>query len=162
MSDGNIKSTLLFFILISISVVTIQFEYAKSQTITSTDPKQILKEFKIGKDSIQKDIQINFNQLINEVKTQLNFNSVDSHLSLASLYFVNGKISEGLSELEIANKEWKNSSITIINAGNEFVSIGKNNSTNMSDSTRQILDHFGNILINMGKKIEDLRLELAK
>lgn len=92
--------------------------------------------------------------MINEVKTQLNFNSVDSHLSLVSLYFVNGKISEGLSELEIANEEWKNASITISNAGNEFVSISKNNSTNMSDSTRQILDHFGNILINMGNKIE--------
>lgn len=120
-------------------MVTIQVEYAVSQTIASTYPKQILKEFKTGKDAIQKDTRISFNQLINELKIQLNFNSVDSNLSLISLYFVNRKISEGSSELKIANKEWKNSSITIINAENKFGYIGKNNSTNMSNSTRQIL-----------------------
>ena len=160
--DVYTKSTLLVLIVLSLSVSIMHFENSKAQTISSsTDPKELLKEFKTGKDIIQKDIQINFNQLINEVKSQLNFSSVDSHLSLASQYFVNGRISEGLSELKSANEEWKNSSMTIIKIGSDFISIAKNNSTSMNDSTEEILDNFGNILINIGKKIENLRIQLS-
>jgi hypothetical protein len=81
--DVYTKSTLVVLIVLNISISIIHFENAKAQTISSTDPKELLKEFKTGKDTIQKDIQINFNQLINEIKSQLNFSSVDSHLSLA-------------------------------------------------------------------------------
>jgi hypothetical protein len=155
------KSTLVFLIVLSLSISIIHFENTKAQTIGSTDPKELLKEFKAGKDSIQKDIQINFNQLINEVKSQLNFSSVDSHLSSASQNFINGKIPEGLSELKSANEEWKNSSMTIIKIGGDFISMAKNNSTSTNDSTREILDNFGNILVNIGKKIENVRIQLS-
>jgi len=159
--DAYTKSTLAFLVILTLSISIIHFENAKAQTISSTDPKKLLKEFKTGKDAIQNDIQINFNQLINEVKSQLNFSSVDSHLSLASQNFINGRISEGLSELKSANEEWKNSSMTIIKIGSDFISIAKNNSTSMNDSTKEILDNFGNILINIGKKIENLRIQLS-
>jgi hypothetical protein len=159
--DVYTKFTLLFLIVLNLSISIIHFENSKAQTISPTDPKELLKEFKTGKDSIQKDIQINFDQLINEVKSQLNFSSVDSHLSLASQNFINGKIAEGLSELKSANEEWKNSSMTIIKIGGDFISIAKNNSTSMNDSTREILDNFGNILVNIGKKIENLRIQLS-
>jgi len=159
--DAYTKSTLAFLVILSLSISIIHFENAKAQTISSTDPKKLLKEFKTGKDAIQNDIQINFNQLINEVKSQLNFSSVDSHLSLASQNFINGRISEGLSELKSANEEWKNSSMTIIKIGSDFISIAKNNSTSMNDSTKEILDNFGNILINIGKKLENLRIQLS-
>jgi hypothetical protein len=159
--DAYTKSTLAFLVILSLSISIIHFENAKAQTISSTDPKKVLKEFKTGKDAIQNDIQINFNQLINEVKSQLNFSSVDSHLSLASQNFINGRISEGLSELKSANEEWKNSSMTIIKIGSDFISIAKNNSTSINDSTKEILDNFGNILINSGKKIENLRIQLS-
>ena len=159
--DVYTKSTLGFLIVLSLSISIIHFENAKAQTIGSTDPKELLKEFKTGKDAIQNDIQTNFNQLINEVKSQLNFTSVDSHLSSASQNFINGKISEGLSELKSANEEWKNSSMTIIKIGSDFISIAKNNSTSTNDSTREILDNFGNILVNIGKKIENLRIQLS-
>jgi len=159
--DAYTKFTLAFLVILSLSISIIHFENAKAQTISSTDPKKVLKEFKTGKDAIQNDIQINFNQLINEVKSQLNYSSVDSHLSLASQNFINGRISEGLSELKSANEEWKNSSMTIIKIGSDFISIAKNNSTSMNDSTKEILDNFGNILINSGKKIENLRIQLS-
>ena len=159
--DVYTKSTLGFLIVLSLSISIIHFENGKAQTIGSTDPKELLKEFKTGKDAIQNDIQTNFNQLINEVKSQLNFTSVDSHLSSASQNFINGKISEGLSELKSANEEWKNSSMTIIKIGSDFISLAKNNSTTMNDSTREILDNFGNILVNTGKKIENLRIQLS-
>ncbi|HEY6587959.1 MAG TPA: hypothetical protein VIY98_06675, partial [Nitrososphaeraceae archaeon] len=102
--DAYTKSTLVLLIVLSLSISIIHFENAKAQTISSTDPKKLLKEFKTGKDAIQNDIQTNFNQLINEVKSQLNFSSVDSHLSLASQNFINGRISEGLTELKSANE----------------------------------------------------------
>ena len=159
--DAYTISTLAFLVILSLSISIIHFENAKAQTISSTDPKKLLKEFKTGKDAIQNDIQINFNQLINEVKSQLNFSSVDSHLSLASQNFINGRISEGLSELKSANEEWKNSSMTIIKIGSDFISIAKNNSTSMNDSTKEILNNFGNVLINVGKKIESLRIQLS-
>lgn len=159
--DAYIKSTLVVLVILNLSISIIHFENAKAQTISSTDPKKLLKEFKTGKDAIQNDIQINFNQLINEVKSQLNFSSVDSHLSLASQNFINGRIPEGLSELKSANEEWKNSSMSIIKIGSDFISIAENNSTSMNDSTKEILDNFGNILINIGKKIENLRIQLS-
>ena len=159
--DVHTKSILVVLIVLSLSISIIHFENTKAQTVSSTDPNELFKEFKTGKDAIQKDIQINFNQLINEVKSQLNFSSVDSHLSLASQNFINGRISEGLSELKSANEEWKNSSMTIIKIGSDFISIAENNSTSMDDSTKEILDNFGNILINVGKKIENLRIQLS-
>jgi hypothetical protein len=160
--DVHTKSILVVLIVLSLSISIIHIENTKAQTISSTDPNELFKEFKTGKDAIQKDIQINFNQLINEVKSQLNFSSVDSHLSLASQNFINGKISEGLSELKSANEEWKNSSMKIIKIGSDFISIAENNSTSMNDSTKEILDNFGNILINVGKKIENLRIQLSE
>ena len=159
--DAYTKSTLVVLVILSLSISIIHFENAKAQTISSTDPKKLLKEFKTGKDAIQNDIQINFNQLINEFKSQLNFSSVDSHLTLASQNFINGRIPEGLSELKSANEEWKNSSMSIIKIGSDFISIVENNSTSMNDSTKEILDNFGNILINVGKKIENLRIQLS-
>jgi hypothetical protein len=80
---------------------------------------------------------------------------------MASQNFVNGRISEGLSELKSANEEWKNSSMTIMRIGSDFISIAKNNSTSTNESTREILDNFGNILINIGKKIENLRIQFS-
>ena len=160
-SDVYLKFTLIVLIVLGLSVATIHFENTKAQTTSSTDPNELFKEFKTGKDTIQKDIQINFDQLINEVKSHLNFSSVDSHLSLASQNFINGSISEGLSELKSANEEWKNSSMTIIRIGSDFISLAKNNTTSTNDSTREILDNFGNILINIGKKIENLRIQLS-
>jgi hypothetical protein len=159
--DAYTKSILVVLIVLSLSISIIHFENAKAQTISSTDPNELFKEFKTGKNAIQNDIQINFNQLINEVKSQLNFSSVDSHLSLASQNFINGRISEGLAELKAANEEWKNSSMTIIKIGSDFISVAENNSTSMNDSTKEILDNFGNILINIGKKIENLRIQLS-
>ena len=159
--DVYTKSILGVLIVLSLSISIMYFENAKAQSISSTDPKELLKEFKTGKDTIQKDIQLNFNQLINEVKSQLNFSSVDSHLSLASQNFINGRIDEGLFELKSANEEWKNSNMTIIKIGSDFISIAKNNSKSMNDSTREILDKFGNILVNIGKKVENLRIQLS-
>ena len=158
--DVYTKSTLVFLIILSLSISIIHFENAKAQTLSPTDPKELFKELKTGKDAIQKDIQINFDQLINEVKSQLNFSSVDSHLSLAS-HFINGRIAEGLAELKSENEERKNSSMTIIKIGSDFISMAKNNSTSTNDSTREILDNFGNILVNIGKKIENLRIQLS-
>ena len=48
----------------------------------------------------------------------------------------------------------------IMNEGNEFVSIAKNNSTLMADTTREILDHLGKILIDLGTKLENSRVQL--
>jgi hypothetical protein len=66
-----------------------------------------------------------------------------------------------LSELKSANEEWKNSSVTIMRIESYFISIAKNNTTNTNDSTRQTLDNSGNILLNIGNKIENLRIQLS-
>ena len=52
-----------------------------AQSNTSADPKQLLRDFERAKETIQNNIQINFEQLINAIETQLDFNSVDSYLS---------------------------------------------------------------------------------
>jgi len=54
-----IKSTLVVLVILSLFISIIHFENAKEKTISSTDPKKLLKEFKTGKDAIQNDIQIN-------------------------------------------------------------------------------------------------------
>jgi hypothetical protein len=156
---GNLF-TILGLMILYVLFSCMYIDSVNAQSDSSTDPKQLLRDFKTGKDTIQKEIQINFDQLINEIKTQLDFNSVDSYLSLANQHFINGKVSEGLSELEKANKELQNSTMTIMNAGNEFVSISKNNSTLMADGTREILDHFGKILIDLGTKVENSMIQL--
>ena len=43
--------------------------------------------------------------------------------------------------------------MTISKIGSDFISIAETNSTSMNNSTKEILDNFGNILINIGKKI---------
>ncbi|HJU59807.1 MAG TPA: hypothetical protein VJ583_08660 [Nitrososphaeraceae archaeon] len=156
---------ILFTILASIVLSVVFFSYmdvdsVNAQSNTSTDPKQLLRDFETAKDTIQNKIQVNFEQLLNVIETQLDFNSVDSYLSLASQYFINGKVSEGISELEKANRELKNSSMTIMNAGDEFVSISKDNSTLMADGTKEILEHFGKILKDLGTKVDNSMIQL--
>jgi hypothetical protein len=156
---------ILFIILASIVFSVVSFSYMNLNLVnapsnTSTDPKQLLRDFETAKETVQNKIQINFEQLINEIKTQLDFNSVDSYLSLASQYFINGKVSEGILELEKANRELKNSSLTIMNAGDEFISISKDNSTFMADGTKEILEHFGKILKDLGTKVDNSMIQL--
>ena len=136
------RNRILFIIFVSLVLSIVSFSYMNlnlvdAQPNTSTDPKQLLRDFETAKETIQNKIQINFEQLINEIKTRLDFNTVDSYLSLASQYLINGKESEALSELEKANKELRNSSLTIMNAGDEFISISKDNSTLMADGTKR-------------------------
>jgi hypothetical protein len=155
---------ILFIILVSIvfSVVIIssmELNLVNAQPNTSTDPQQ-LRDFKTAKDTIQNKIQVNFEQLLNVIETQLDFNSVDSYLTQASQYFINGKVSEGILELKKANMELKNSSMTIMNAGNEFVSISKENSTLMAKGTKEILEHFGTVLKDLGTKVDNSMIHL--
>ena len=157
---------ILFTMLASIVLsVVVFFSYmdvdsVNAQSNNSTDPKQLLRDFQTAKETIKNKIQINFDQLINEIETQLDFNSVDSYLSQASQYFINGKVSEGISELEKANRELKNSSMTIMHAGDEFVSFSKDNSTFMADGTKEILGHFGKILKDLGTKVNNSMIQL--
>ena len=159
------RIVILFIILISLvlSVVTIssmELNLVNAQPNTSTDPQQLLRDFETAKDTIQNKIQVNFEQLLNVIEKQLDFNSVDSYLSQASQYFINGKVSEGILELEKANMELRNSSMTIMNAGDEFVSISKDNSTLMADGTKEILEHFGKIIKDLGTKVDNSMIHL--
>ena len=159
------RMVILFIILVSIvfSVVIIssmELNLVNAQPNTSTDPQQLLRDFKTAKDTIQNKIQVNFKQLLNVIETQLDFNSFDSYLTQASQYFINGKVSEGISELEKAKRELKNSSMTIMNAGDEFVSISKDNSTLMANGTKEILEHFGTVLKDLGTKVDNSMIHL--
>jgi hypothetical protein len=159
------RIAILFIMLVSIvlSVVTIssmELNLVNAQPNTSTDPQQLLRDFETSKETIQNKIQVNFEQLLNVIETQLDFNSVDSYLSQASQYFINGKVSEGILELEKANMELRNSSMTIMNAGDEFVSISKDNSTLMADGTKEILGHFGKVLKDLGTKVDNSMIHL--
>jgi peptidoglycan hydrolase CwlO-like protein len=159
------RRVILFIILVSIvfSVVIIssmELNLVNAQPNTSTDPQQLLRDFKTAKDTIQNKIQVNFEQLLNVIETQLDFNSVDSYLSQASQYFINGNVSEGILELKKANMELKNSSMTIMNAGDEFVSISKDNSTLMANGTKEILEHFGTVLKDLGTKVDNSMIHL--
>lgn len=156
---------ILFIISVSLVLSIVSFSYMKlnlvdAQSTTATDTLQLIRDFELAKETIQNKININFQQLINEIETQLDFNSVDSYLSQASQYLVNGKESEALSELEKANSELKNSSRTIMNAGDEFVSISKDNSTLMTQGTKNILEHFGTILKDLGTKVDNTMIQL--
>ena len=62
--DVYTKSILIVLIVVILSIFIIHFENAKAQTISSTDPNELFKEFKTGKDTIQKDIQVNWQQII--------------------------------------------------------------------------------------------------
>jgi hypothetical protein len=44
--------------------------------------------------------------------------------------------------------------MTIMRIRSDFISIAKNNTTYTNNSTREILDNFGNILINIVKKVK--------
>lgn len=149
-------------LVVGLSIILVYPEYVKAQQLNnSKDPNQLMKDFKGGKDAIQNDLDTNLGQLLNVIRVQLNFNSVDSHLSLASQYFAEGKESEGLSELQKANHEWQNTSMAVVNMGDEISSIAKNNQSALANSTRVILDHLGKIFVDMGAKAEDLRIKLA-
>jgi hypothetical protein len=159
------RSQILFIILVSLVLSVVSFSYldidfVNAQSTTSTDPKQLLRDFETAKETIQNKIQVNFEQLINEIEAQLDFNTVDSYLSLASQYIINGKESEALSELEKANKELRNSSMTIMNAGDEFVSLSKDNSTFMAKGTKDILERFGKILKDLGTQVDNSMIQL--
>jgi hypothetical protein len=49
-----------------------------------------------------------------------------------------------------------------MNLGNEFISLAKDNSTLVSNSGKVILDHFGNIIVELGTDIERLRIQLSR
>ena len=51
--------------------------------------------------------------------------------------------------------------MTIMRIRSDFISIAKNNTTYTNNSTREILDNFGNILINIVKKVENWRIQLS-
>ena len=65
---------ILFTMLASIILSVVSFSYmdidsVNAQSNTSTDPKQLLRDFETAKETIQNNIQINFEQLINAIET---------------------------------------------------------------------------------------------
>jgi hypothetical protein len=157
-----IVELVLVFLMLGLSLIILTPENVKAQqSNNSKDPDQLKKEFKEGMDAIQNDLETDFGKLLNVIKAKLNFSSVNSHLSLASQYFAQGKPSEAISELENANHEWQNTSMTIIYTGDEISSIAKNNSSTITNSTKVILDDLGKIFIDIGAKAENLRIKLA-
>src|SRR5262245_51425439 len=97
----------LAFLTFGLSLGVLYADDVKAQQLNNLkDPEQIIKEFKDGKDTLQNDLVSKFGQLLNVIKVQLNFSSVDSSLSLASQYFAQGKIPEGQNELQHANRQW--------------------------------------------------------
>jgi hypothetical protein len=152
----------LVFLILGLSSIVLNQDYVKAQQANDLkDPNQLIKEFKDGKDTLQNELVTNFDQLLNVIKAQLNFDSVDSTLSLASQYFAQGKISEGQMQLQQANVQWQNTTKNIVNTGNEISSIAKNDSLSLTNSTREIMDHLGKIFVDMGAKAENLRIKLA-
>ena len=49
---------------------------------------------------------------------------------------------------------------TIMNAGNELVSISKENSILMAKGTKEILEHFGTVLKDLGTKVDNSMIQL--
>jgi hypothetical protein len=47
-----------------------------------------------------------------------------------------------------------------MNAGDEFVSISKDNSTLMTEGTKEILEHFGKVLKDLGTKVDNSMIHL--
>ena len=152
----------LVFLTFGLSLGVLYPDDVKAQQLNNLkDPEQIIKEFKDGKDTLQNDLVTKFGQLLNVIKAQVNFSSVDSSLSLASQYFAQGKIPEGQNELQDANRQWQDTTVNIIKTGDEISSVAKNNSSSITNSTRVILDHLGKILVEMGAQAENLRIKLA-
>ena len=83
------SSILVILIVLILFVSIIHFENTKTQTNSSTDPKELLKVFKTENDTIQKDIQEIFNKLINEVKSQWNELPPDISLGHVHLHVSN-------------------------------------------------------------------------
>jgi hypothetical protein len=63
--------------------------------MTLKDGKEKLQDFIRGMDSIRLDLQENFNRLSSEIKNRIDFDSVSSHLSLGSQYFIKGEDRRG-------------------------------------------------------------------
>ena len=133
-----------------------------AQTEDTQDPTQLREDFKKGLESIQNEIKIEFDELLAEIENVTDLRSIESHLSLASQYNIQGKITEAQSELQKANEAWQNSSLTSMNIGNKFISVAKDNSTLLTNNERVILDHFGKVILKLGSDIESLRIQLNR
>ena len=133
-----------------------------AQTEDTKDPTQLREDFTKGLESIQNEIKIEFDQLLAEIENETDIRSIQSHLSLASQYNIQGQITEAKSELQKANEAWQNSSLTSMNIGNKFISVAKDNSTLLTNSERVILDHFGKVILKLGSDIESLRIQLDR
>jgi hypothetical protein len=105
------KKIFVFMSLSLLLIILTPEDVKAQQSNISKDPSQLIKEFTEGKNVLQNDLETDYGQLLNIIKSQLNFDSVDSHLSLASQYFAQGNPSQGHSELQKANHEWQNTSM---------------------------------------------------
>ena len=151
-------TVVLLLIMYAISYSHMPFILA--QTEDTKDPTQLREDFTKGLESIQNEIKIEFDQLLAEIENETDIRSIQSHLSLASQYNIQGQITEAKSELQKANEAWQNSSLTSMNIGNKFISVAKDNSTLLTNSERVILDHFGKVILKLGSDIESLRIQL--
>ena len=111
----HFNGKIFVFMNLSLLLIILTWEDVKAQqSEVSKDPSQLINEFAEGKDVLQNDLETNYGQLLNIIKTQLNFENVDSHLSLDWQYSAQGKPSQGQSELQKANHECQNTNMTII------------------------------------------------
>ena len=149
-------------LLIMFAISYLHMPLILAQTENTKDPAQMREDFKKGLESIHNDIKIEFDQLLAEIENETDIRSIQSHLSLASQYNIQGQITEAKSELQKANEAWQNSSLTSMNIGNKFISVAKDNSTLLTNSERVILDHFGKVILKLGSDIESLRIQLNR
>ena len=128
---------------------------------TESGPQQLILNLIAKEKQLRNDFQSSFNQTSKVFAKQLNFDSINASL-IASIQDVKkGEITSSITKMQEANDKWMKSSKDILNVGNELSIVSKNNSLELSNHTKFILNYLGEEFTKLGKSSESYLNEVT-
>ena len=154
-----------YFIIITFTfVVSLMFSHTNEKVFaqesiegtmgTESGPQQLILNLIEKERQLQNDFQNSFNQTLKVFTNQLNFDSINASLTSGIQYVKKGEITLSITKMQEANDKWMKSSKDILNVGDELSKISKNNSLELSNHTKFILNYLGEEFIKLGKSSE--------
>jgi hypothetical protein len=151
-------------IAILISVLAgnaIPITFASSSDTNTTDSPQLNAKITQAREEIENELRNQGQIIINSISDQFGFNNVQSNLSLAYQSSFAGDVQPTLDQLENAGSALEKSIISLLRSGQELISMSENQSLMLDNSTRGIMNDFGQSISNLSTSADKIHSQFS-
>jgi hypothetical protein len=138
------------------------FGALSGEETASRSPEQSSKQITQAKEDINNEVMKQGEIITNEIKEQFGFESIQSNLTQAYQNSFSGELNSTMIPLQTAESALEDSIISLLRSGQQLISVSNNQSLTLDNSTRNILNTFGETMSNLSVSTNQIQSQLAQ